>query len=1194
MQIRARKRSAWLKRRFITKTALVMKLISILILGACLQVSAKGVSQTITFSGKDISLRAVFSVIKKQTGYAVMYNADQLGKTRPVNVNVTNLPLEDFLKQVLNGQPFEYSIENTTIFISAKPPVGESADQKLKIPEKINLSDTLFKLNGRIINQEGEPIEGASIAVKGTRKGTSAKAGGRFSINVKKGVELVVSFVGYNTQEIKVSQAILSQPGLQIMIVLSPAVSVLDEVAVVSTGYQTIAKERATGSFSQIQQADLERKITFSLADRMEGMASGLLITSNILDAAGRPTQKPLLSIRGRNTFNASQDPLIVVDGFPYEGDISLLNPEDIARITLLKDAAAASIWGVRAANGVIVIETKKGKQFRQQISFSANYTLSEEPDLGYRPVASSADYLDFEREAVDKGRIPDPAGPFMPAVSQGADLWYRYRKGQITTAQRDELISQLSSYDYKDQYSKYLLRNQQLQQYNLSASGGNEFVRYYLSGSYSKELPVARGNSNQRVTINSTNNFSLSKKLSVQLGFMAIMSTAVNNGLGLRPLAPGTSTILPYDRIVDDSGHPIQYARAYSGRALDSLTGKGYLPWKYDYISELDNADNTRRYNLYRFNASVKYNIWNGLSLDLSGLYEKSFDRGRNFYNTNTYTVRDIINTATSIQSGRLVYGLPMGGILNLDNIDMQHYNLRGKLDYNKQIKRDHRIDATGGAEMRQMWTTTASTRLYGYDDQTLASMPVNYDLYFMTAVSGFPNKPENPNSLGDIRDRFLSWFFNGNYTFKTKYVLSGSARLDDSNLFGASKSYRATPLWSIGGMWKLGEESFLQPLKLNRLNLRLTYGVNGNVDKTTSPFLIATVFPFPAYFNGQQFARIQNPANPLLRWEKTKTFNIGIDLSVFNGRMDVTADLYRKRSYDLLGPAVINPTYGFTRQTVNTARLDNHGLDLSIGAAIIRTTAFQWKTELNFAYNVNKVASSNLQRETVPYYIRSGTGGNPIKGNPIEGIYSYRSGMLDSIGRPTVIAADGRKLAQADISNDLSTLSYSGTTVPRYFGGFTNTFRYKQFELSTLITYKFGFVFRKPGVSYFSYYNYKTISNDVGKRWKQPGDEVFTKIPVLPGNNVNYNNDWYTLSDELIRNGAHVRLREVSLNYECPSSLLKKLHLQQLSLMIYARNLALWTANKDGIDPDYVPSPENTILPPARSFAIALRTSF
>ncbi|TKC57582.1 SusC/RagA family TonB-linked outer membrane protein [Pedobacter hiemivivus] len=820
------------------KRKLIMRinLTVILLTASLLQVSAGGFAQKINLTQNNISLTQVFKEIRKQSGYDFVYATPQIKLARKVDIFARNASLADVLEKCFLNQPFTYEIQNKTIVIKERSGVIVAPDRKIQ---------------GTVLDKKnGSAIPGVVVLVKGTKVATQTDAQGKFTLNVPGGAEtLIVRFLGFKTQEIALANFV------SFTIRMEEDPQLLEQV-VVSTGYQTIAKDRATGSFSQIKQEDMERKLTLNLVDKLEGMASGLLLTSNLPNSSGRPTKNSLLSIRGRSTISATQDPLIVVDGFAFESDLALLNPDDIATVDFLKDAAAASIWGVRASNGVVVIQTKKGKANQAQISFSTNFTIGGKPDLGYRPVASSADYLDFEAEGVNKLLIPDPKGKNLPAISSGADIFFRFKRGEISATERDALVQQLSGYDYKTQYSKYLLQKQQIQQYNLSASGGNESARYFVSGSYSKELPVSKGDQTERFTLNSNNDFQLSKRLAASAGLMLIMNNSKNNGLGLTPLQPGISTILPYDRIVGDDGKPVQYARAFNAAGLDVLEKQGYFPWRYNYLSALSDADNTVRYSQFRVNGSLQYKIIEGLSAQASGLYERSFQRSRNYYSPESYTTRNTINTATSILAGsnpaKLVYGLPLGGILDQGNIDMEQYNVRGQLVLNKKFGSDHRVDAVAGIEMRQVWTAGSTNRLYGYDDQTLSSLPVNYATQYSMAVTGNKTTPTLPNTLTDVRDRFLSWYTNANYTFKERYVISGSARLDDSNLFGASEEYRATPLWSLGGMWKLGQEDFLQLPFVDRLNLRVTYGVNGNVDKTTSPFLIATVSSSPDFYNG------------------------------------------------------------------------------------------------------------------------------------------------------------------------------------------------------------------------------------------------------------------------------------------------------------------------------------------------------
>jgi TonB-dependent SusC/RagA subfamily outer membrane receptor len=346
MQIRALNRSAWGRRRFLTKTLLVMKLTSILILAACLQVSANAVSQTITFKGKDVPLQKIFSMIKKQTGFAVMYNADQLEKARPVTINVTNVPLEGFLQQVLHGQPFGYSIENTTIFISTTP-VAPPSDRHVA-------REILIDIRGRVLNMKGEPLEAVSVSVKGTQIVTATDANGQFILRgVEKNATLV--FTGVNVEPFETAVNGRSE----ISINLKNRIAAIEEVTV-TTGYQVMAKERSAGSFSKPNlEIVKDRSTSMNILQRLDGLVAGL--TVNNAPGSSRFLIRGLSTVGIPSRFFAgtNRNPLFVVDGIPMD-DVSSINPQDAADITVLKDATAASIGGARASNRVIVITTKK------------------------------------------------------------------------------------------------------------------------------------------------------------------------------------------------------------------------------------------------------------------------------------------------------------------------------------------------------------------------------------------------------------------------------------------------------------------------------------------------------------------------------------------------------------------------------------------------------------------------------------------------------------------------------------------------------------------------------------------------------------------------------------------------------------------------------------------------------------------
>ncbi|WP_126244969.1 SusC/RagA family TonB-linked outer membrane protein [Chitinophaga rhizosphaerae] len=1097
------------------------------------------------------------------------------------------LPLDELLKQLLYPQKLVFIYVKRGHYAIVPDNRREPAAPAGKTQPAEPAS---YDVSGTVTGDGGAPVVGATISVPGTTLGAVTDDDGQFRLRLPMPVaKLHVSCLGYLPQDVL--------PGYRdrIAIVLQSNVKMLEQVEV-STGYQTLPKDRQTGAFGQLTAKDLQQKPVPNIIDRLEGMVSGVLVdvrnTDAMLSASG--SSRIGMSIRGRNTIsNPSTSPLVVIDGFSTELDLRAINPDDIERITFLKDAAAASIWGVRAANGVVVIETRKGSYHKAPIvNLSTVLSVAGRPRLSYRPILNSTEYLDFEQEMIDKKQLTDPLSqrnPFM--ISEGMEIMFQQLRGKITPAEKEAALAQLRARDYSDQYQKYFLQNPANQQYNLSVSGGENAIRYFLSSSYAKELPIAKGNSADRWTVNLQTTAKFLKRFTLTAGLNAASVKQENNGYGLSPLTPGSGTVLPYARFVDANGQPVRESRAFYYSKLDELESKGYLPWRFSYLDEMANMDNVTRDHTYRFNGALDIDLIKGLKATIMGMQEKGFVKTRNYYNEASYTVRNTINNATSIQAGtgKLVYGIPKGAILNQQDNELSHYNLRGQLTLNRTFGTRHRVDAVAGSEIRQYLMTTFSDRKYGFNDQDLTFQAVNYDLEYFTAVYSNRTKVAVPSTLTYDRNRYLSYYGNASYTYVGKYTLSGSARLDDSNLFGASRKYRSTPLWSAGMAWRVSEEAWMKNNWLDKLQLRATYGLNGNVDRSTSPYLIANVLR--DNINDLSYATIRNPENPYLRWEKTATLNIGTDFAMWDGKFGGSVDVYFKKNTDLLGPATLNPTLGFGTATINTAAMKGRGVDVTLFGTLIAQRNWGWNTMLTFAWNKNEVTSADRQLDNVSYYLS----GQAIRGKPMNYLYSYRFGGLDNEGQP-LIYDDKHALVNTTVTvTNPAALAYSGVTVPPYFGGWTNTFHWKGLELSSLITYKLGHVFRRTSAgNYSNYISQKILHADVSERWKKPGDEQFTDVPGIPVFNGRNNPARYLSSDKLIESGSHARLREVTLSYNVPVPAYVKNVLRTLQVSVQGRNLALWTKNKQGIDPDFIPSDNATVLPPAKSFIFSLRAGF
>ncbi|WP_316818652.1 SusC/RagA family TonB-linked outer membrane protein [Pedobacter nyackensis] len=1162
------------------KLLLIMKLVVVMMIASLMQVTAAGFAQKITLKENNATLSTVIEKLRNQTGYDFLFDFKLIKNAKRVNIEVKNASLPDVLGTLFRNQDLSYSIKDNFVVIEKKTPTF--IDNLLARFQKIDVY-------GRVFDEDGNVLPGATVKIKGSTKSVITGSDGVFTFSdIEDNLVLVFSYIGYKTQEV----SIIGKK-MPLKVVLLAARSELEEVNVsYSTGYQRIPKESATGSYGIITAEELGKKVAPGLLERLEGTTSGLLINVGTPDRS-LTTNRDNFTIRGTSTINSEKKPLIVLDGFPTELDLVNINPDNVESITVLKDAAAASIWGVRAANGVIVIASKKGTYSnRAVVSYSSNFNLTGRPRLDYRKVLNAEQYLDYEKEMVDKGLLPAQKlamSLYPQPLTPGADLALQLKKGTISQQQYIAETQRLSQLNVNNQYQQYLLQSPFAQQHTLSVSGGSAITRNYLSAAYNDERTNSKGDYNNRMVISFSNETKITPKLTVSAETFITLLKQKNNGIGLRGTQPGTNTLLPYDQLVDASGSGVNFSYKTNARTLDSLQNKGYLPWKYNYLDELAGADNTNRSVAYRLTGGVNYKTMPWMSVDLKYMTERSFTKTRNFYNENTYTTRDLINRFTTTDTH--VRGIPVGGILNLDDVEQNNYNIRGQLNFNPDLKSAGRLDAIVGAELRQTLTSGYGNTLYGYDDRLLSSTAVNFFQTYKTADGNV--KIPYPQNVMNRKDRYASVFGNFTYTYKNRYSLSGSFRKDDSNLFGADNEFRTVPLWSLGGLWRANEEEFMVPAKwLSKLNFRATVGYNGNLNKETSPYLTMQQSGIDP-INADPYASITNPANPQLRWERVRTFNLGTDFSLFNYRINGTIDAYWRKSLDLLGPVEIDPTFGFTSLRANQLEMTGRGVDIELNAKVFNSSVFSWTPSLSVSFNKNKVAKAYFQQQTTQYYIRPE---NPIQGQQLGSLYTYRFAGLNENGNAMIYNGKGEKIL-ADLNTfdekDINAVVYQGNTTPPYFGGFANTFRYKNFELYTLLTFKAGHKFMRTTTDQVFELPYTRVAHsDLAMRWRVSGDELKTNTPAIdPLHTGTYR---YINSDYFVENASYVRFRDISLAYNIPVGQLKWNAFQALNVSVTGRNLALWTANKKGIDPDYLDALRSSVLPPSKSFVFSIKATF
>ena len=1137
------------------------KRIAFLLLLACFQRSIPVYCQAspprVTLSEKNAPLEKVLNVIRRQTKITFFGESSWPQLAHKVTIFVKDMPYTEALDLCFKGQPLSYELVDGAISIH----VVKTKD---------------FLLRGMIRNEKQEAVPGANIISKGTGRPSSAISDeqGGFSIFLsRQDTSLVITSINYERKEVPYTGQTDIAVDMKAKIIELAGAS----VTAPNTGYQLVPKEAATGSYSQVSNPVIERKVSTSILDRLDGVTSSLIFNKNIIPGTNQST----LTIRGRSTISGNPDPLIVVDNFPYSGDINNINPEDIESITVLKDAAAASIWGAFSGNGVIVMTTKKGKYNQaKKWSFTTSVTVGEKPDLYYQPILSSKDYIGVEKYLYGNGfydgKINDPR---FPALSPAVEILLANNNVQAR-------LDSLGNIDTRRDLDKYFYQHSVSQLYALNFSGGGARDHYFVSAGYNKDMSNLVRNQFNRVTLNGSNTWNiLPKKLELTTDFTLASSGTWNNNSG------GILPLYPYIKFVDDHGKALSVPYGLRSHVTDSLQQTGLLDWQYRPLDELHNADDKIQLTDIRFNAGLRYRIWDGLSANIYYQYQHGRSDEKNFQSLQTYSTRDLINTyAQPDASSGYTWPIPQGGIMD-ENVN--HYdanNLRLQLNYEHAFSPDHKLNVLAGWELRDIEGHVDITRLYGYDPGTHTGQSVDYDTSYILYFSGNAAKIPNQDLHYSTSDRFLSYYANASYTFKQRYILSASVRRDESNLFGVDANQKGVPLWSAGAAWELSRENFYQVDWLPYLKLRVTYGYNGNVDRSVSAYTTAQMNGLVNDYS-ELFASITNPPNPSLRWEKIGIFNAGLDFASKDHRLEGTLEYYIKSGRDLIGQSVMDPTTGVLTFTGNTANMVAHGFDLTLHTRNL-TGLLKWSNDWLFSYVRDKVTRYGVTQPSVDGYFQVNSI-NPLVGHPLYSVYALKWWGLDpKSGDPLGDVNGHPDTAYSKILNaPASNLLYKGAVNPPIFGSWRNTFNWKQFELSFNIVFKLGYYFRRNSIHYFDLYNgVSKGSPDYDLRWQNPGDEKITNVPSQP-KMANLNRDeFYKVSEVLIEKGDHVRLQDIRLSYDLSKKAFPRLPVQAMRFYLYANNIGiLWRANHRGIDPDYINS-----LPNPRTLALGCKLEF
>jgi len=1190
------------------KVLLLMKLTICLLIMSFTQVSATLFSQTITFSGKRVSIEKVLREVEKQSGFNLFYKYDESLMSKSVDVDFKNVQLHTVLDEILVKNGLVYKIDRKTITINRKPVSNPSSSVR-------TIQEQSDDIKGVIVDRHtGEPLVGATVRVKGTSIGVAADENGAFQLrNVKNGSTLEIIYTGYQSREFVVGN------DRDVRIALTGESDSLDEVVI--TGYQTIDKRTFTGSVGKVNPDDLATAGFSDVGKALQGMVAGVAVENT----SGTFGTKSKIRIRGNSSISGNQEPLWVIDGVVlddpvninpnqlYSGDaatmlssaISGINPDDIEDIQILKDASATAMYGTQAVNGVIVVTTKKGRVGKTAISYKNNFSLAMKPTIRDFNVMNSKQRMEFSEELYEKNLVDftnmnSTYGAF-------GKLQYQLSRKELTWDQYYDEIQRAKTYN--TDWFDVLFRNSVNHEHSASISTGTEKAQFYMSASYFRDNGQTHNQHTDRYSGNFRGNFNISDNFSIT---GTLYGSARNQRL-FGAFDETESGGLPQR---DFDINPYTYARTTS-RAMRPYDDDGNLEYyranfaPFNIIHEMNNNFVDVALKEIRFQVDGLWKITNNLNL-ATILSARTTSAQSEHISTELSNVaqsyRAMENTAIRSANGRLyndpnddsqfpISVLPRGGIIILDNNQGEFYTFRNTLNY-KPVFHNHSFDLMGGSEIRQRKYDRHGFTGYGLEYyRGLTSSPD----YRAIQRDQFASNGSPYYGMGLNVHREASFFANLAYTFKNRYNLTLSSRADGSNRLGASERFRFLPIWVVGASWNVDDEAFLQDVEwLDFLKVRGSYGTRGNISGLGSPEILA-YYGTTTRFNPdnvEEIISISAPDNPHLQWEKEKMANAALEFGLFK-RASVTLEWYHRQNYDLIGNVQVSRVSGFSTKTMNWADMKNEGFEITLNTKNIDNTNFKWSTLFTFGYNYNEVTRLQTNAAVVRQTVDRGA---PLEGRPVTGLYSFRFATLNADGLPMFYTSSGGlSNSFSRYSTNLDMLQYEGSREPLGSGGLTNQFQYKGFQASFLFTYAYGNKIRLNPFFERYYSDVMALDGELANRWTTPGDERYTNIPRIVEAETRTQLTSanaepfmaYNRSDIRVASGSYVRFKNVMLAYDIPTRLIQRTNINNLKVTAQAQNIVLWADPKlRGQDPEAIVS--GISIPMTTNYTLGLTMNF
>ena len=1122
--------------------------------------------------------------------------------------------------------------------VQAQVKAGDSVAKEIRSIERRSLV-------GVVLDENNEPLPGATVRVEGTQNGVVTDVNGNFSfIAGVKNPTLVISYVGMETVTMKVTSNTK-----YIQVTMKPQENLMEEVVV--TGYQNIKRENATGSYQTLTAKDMDKRYTGDITSNLEGKIPGMVTVRTDSQTA---TGEDAITIRGVGTFNAKRSPLVVVDGLPIEGGLESVNPYDVENITVLKDAAAAAIYGARASNGVIVITTKRAKEDRLSIDFNADLVISEKQDYSNYNWASAADIIQLEKNNFNAMLNEDPDliqqqldamnGGRIYTQSQVMRLLLRNHEGTLSDADLNATLDRWSRNDYRKEWRDAHDRTQITQQYNLGIRVKGNKLSSSIVANYSGGNRGVKKESDDSFSFSYNGDLEVNKWWDLSFGVNVLNNRSTSHAY---TSYNQINSFMAYESMYNDDGSLARMeADVYPGESAFSNADYGLKDPTYNLAEEMNYNFNKYRYSNIRAHVKTLFHLpVDGWTASAQFQYEDINSRSQTRYNKESHYMRSLYNLYThatqvtewvddpnfdwdaafsdpntdwfdphlgqmEVTNTLVNHAVPDGDLLQTANTSSQFYTFRAQTQYAHEFGK-HAVDVLAGFEYRQTHTKTDDNLLYGYSHQTQTNQNLQTDWAFLNnptvGVLGSNYTPSGALTdfdTSDVLHRYYSYYFTANYVYNGLYSLFASYRVDNTDLFGTDPKFRRRPLWSVGASWNIQNEEFMKPYTwVNALKLRASYGLTGNIDSGATSYLTASFDTNP--YNGGLVGYLDTPPNDQLRWEKTQTWNVGVDFAFWGYRLNGSVDFYRKIGSDLLTTTDLDPTTGWTSLTINNGEMDNTGIELQLDGRILPARKREdvgINLGFNIAYNKNKVTKVMHQPASGAEYLSASL----HEGYPLNSLFSIDyAGLIEKDGTYFV----GWKDKEGEVHTESYTSGsftiddavFSGTYTPTISGAITPEITWNGFSLSAMFNFYGGHYMRTGNdvwstniggsSGYKATFGIGGIPKDYLRYWN--GD------PDVPANGymtIHYSNmDGGIYRDTNVEHAGYMKLRNIVLGYDFSKRVCRAIGLNDLRLRFQMNNVCTWARNSRGLDPEAVNLRTGTTLNTVpRSYTMSLYFNF